>query len=70
MPHRSRARGVSSANRGVRAGWVTRVGIRVGIPGGYTGVLPTDRARKSQVQRSGPVRPCRGLEWWYLGLGA
>ena len=52
--------------RGVRAGWVSRVGILGGYREGYTGVLPTHRPAArgaSPDSEAGPVGPCRGPEW-------
>ena len=42
-------------------GWVYRVGTGGAIPGYYPAI-----GKRRQSQRSGPVGPCRGPEWWGL----
>ena len=37
---------------------------RVGITGGYRGVLPNHLARGGSYQRSGPRKPCKGWSGW------
>ena len=51
----------------VQAGWVYRVGTREG----YTGTYPARCCEEDprSTQRSGPVAPCRGAEWWGAGSG-
>ena len=68
-PHlRVRARRQGGTGPWVRWGRV----YRVGTWGLYRVQYPpsTLLARRAYVQRSGPGRPCRGLEWWYIWPGA
>ena len=53
---------VGGATRAVYQGECTWVGILVGILEGYTGVLPTDRARKALPAKRAP-EGLQGLEW-------
>ena len=48
---------VGGGVRAVRAGWVLRVGIRVGTGEGYTGVLPSDRKAEAYPSEAGPGSP-------------
>ena len=67
------APGTGSVASAVYGRWVPGLGIQGGytgwVAGGlYRGYYPAARGEVLR-QRSGPGRPCRGLEWWSQELG-